>query len=420
MPRTTLNNSRGRTTKAKGFVAHSPQHDSRTEIDPDNPDYQVVEVIRSNKDSHMRQILANGNINDYFGLRPEGREQMFPDNMGFDHYEHEIYESRFRKFRNEVNKGRKKNRNKEFDADHMRKSRNYCPEQVIFQVGRYDGITGKYEGVSPELLIQINDEFLEWRKETFPLVMSVGRSVHKDEASTHIQMHDIYTYNAVDEEGEEYQGINQGKCLEQMGVELPPPEYLEALKKRGKGKTDSSIARYYNTKTTYTAICREKMQEICLEHGVELITEKLENAGRSMNEYKCEQNEITRQYLEKEKAKLEEEKKTYRAELEAEIKEDKETFLNAAAGYRQATAMIEQAEGDLNDMYMNLFAKMTNKEATDVQVVKRSATNKKAKSEENINQIHKKDKKGILLEQLEADIENMLKPAEDEELHTYQ
>lgn len=409
MPRATLNNSRGTTTKSKGFVAHSPKHDSRIETDPNNPDYKVVEVIRSNEGSFMRQKLANGNINDYFGIRPEGREGMFPDNMGDDYFEHELYEQKFKKFRDELNKGRKKNRNKEIDADQMRSSRNYCPEQVIFQVGKYNGVIGQYEGVSSELLMKINDDFLEWRKSEFPQVMCVGRSTHLDEASTHIQMHDIYTYNAVDENGEEYLAIGQGKCLDQMGVELPPPEYLEALKADGKCKTESSIKRYYNKKTTYTAKCREKMKEICKEYGVELIEDKVKHPGQSLVAYKAEQIRLTREHLAEKEAQLnarevqlEAEKKTYKEQLKAES----DKIVAEAKDMRDY--YIERAE-DLNEIYLQVYDKLTEKQAKEVpkqEAVIRAEVKAKEKG-------LSPETKELLIKQAEAETEGVQKTAGD-------
>ena len=401
MPRATLNLSRGHYSKGGGFKPHSPKHDSRIETDPENPDYKVVEVIREK--GHMRQRLANGNINDYFGeIQPSGREGLFPDDMGYDYFESNYYVIKFRKFRDKLNEGRRKNRNKEIDSEYMRKSRNYCPEQVIFQVGKYDGEVGKYVGVSPELLETIHDEFLKWRKEEYPLVECIDRSIHKDEASFHIQEHDAYTYHEKDEEGNEIcLGIGQGKCLDEMGVPLPPPEYLEALKEQGKGKSEKALKRYINSKTTYTMRCREKMQEICLEHGVELITEGVEHPGQTLVAYKAEQ-------IKKDKDRLDAE----RAALEADRAKLKTKEINLNDRENELKTTLDGLKADLDEV-KEILPELKELVIKERKIVEASPEWRKQIQKQNEQTVANAEDKQKKYKQTVANVEEMLKKAGD-------
>lgn len=184
------------------------------------------------------------------------------------------------------------------------KAPRYAPREEIFQIGDKD------DKVSRDLLIACYSDFLTWKKERFKHnYRRLTVSVHADEASNHI--HDLSTWFYW-ENGIRKPGF--AKALEQVGIPLPEPS-------KPASKTN-------NRMMTYTAICRQKWQEICKQHGLQIdVTPDPEAKHRSTERFKAEKQ-------------AEEILKQKQAELEVEYRQKK---ANLEAKYKQKGAMLEEA-----------------------------------------------------------------------------
>lgn len=183
----------------------------------------------------------------------------------FEKVEADFYEEHFRAGLDCQNAKHKKAGHKKRikTMDEYRENINYCPECTLFYLGDKDG------HVDARVLLACVAEFLNWREKHFPLVRSLDFALHVEDGAPHI--HERHVWIGHDEQGNEV--AEQGKALAEMGV-LPPDPSAE-------------ITRANNPKMTYTAICREKLQEIATAHGVELMTEPREKGkqGRTQARY---------------------------------------------------------------------------------------------------------------------------------------
>lgn len=151
-----------------------------------------------------------------------------------------------------------------------------APEDSLFYVGCMGNTAGGRE------LLECYLDFLEWRAKRFPRVKPLGFGLHKEKGAWHVEEHHVWV--ALDADGNIIS--DQGKALEQMGVQRP-----DVTKKAD---------RYNNAKMTYTAECRAKWIEIAKARGFEIIEEPRERgrSGLSLEAY------VTRQMKEQREAEL--------------------------------------------------------------------------------------------------------------------
>lgn len=206
------------------------------------------------------------------------RMKIEPEGLTFTQHEEFVYEHFFEDFINITNTKRKEQKHKPKTTAQFINNRQTGAQSTSFQLGKchreLDPDTGfklVYEGASPEELQACVEDFIEWRSKAFPNILLLDWALHLDEASPHVQMRDVYYYHDP-ETGKRM--IGQDKALEEMNVpvyENPDP------KKTGE--------RYNNRKITYTVACQEKFKEICREHGLEIEDEKVDNPGRTPQQY---------------------------------------------------------------------------------------------------------------------------------------
>ena len=199
----------------------------------------------------------------------------------------------------------------------------YAPEEDIYQIGSMqDGDVGG------RMLLEIALEQFNWEADTFQQARTLEVALHLEDGAWHI--HRRKTWIGKDSDGNEFP--DQGSALELMGVPRWDEDVYQAdmaaarkaLEDEEGGKDEEerkkeykkrvkNINRYNNRKMTYTAACRAHFQELCREHGIEIITEPREKgkAGRTQAAYITEQlqeqvNTLTEQKeaLEKEVAAL--------------------------------------------------------------------------------------------------------------------
>ena len=148
------------------------------------------------------------------------------------------------------------------------KGKQTCPEEVIIQIGNL-----KNGNASPEVLQKIFEEQLQWETKTFKNVVTLDWALHTDEATPHIHQRKVWI--AEDKDGNQI--VSQTKALKAMSIERPD--------------TSKSNSKYNNEKQTYTEMCRQHFQELCLQHGLEIETEPIAQSQKSLSitEYKAKQ-----------------------------------------------------------------------------------------------------------------------------------
>lgn len=125
----------------------------------------------------------------------------------------------------------------------------YQAREEIYQVGNMDS------HATPDELRECIRDMVDWQIKTFGQNMQcISIACHNDETTPHC--HIRYTWFYHDQDGDKVPGL--AKALEELGVDLPDPT--------------KPPSRYNNRLMTYTKMCRERWQEICLEKGFEVET----------------------------------------------------------------------------------------------------------------------------------------------------
>lgn len=202
----------------------------------------------------------------------------------FEAYEHAFYKEHFSKHlekqnQKHISRGQRGRVRGMFNDDNGKtgyyNSEKTCPDEIIFSVG------DNTNSIDPALLNEIWREQMDWEMEKFPQIKYMDYAVHCDEQfydeideqwkPSAIQVHARKVYIAKDDDGDYY--VNTTRCMEQMGIERPQPS--------------AKRTRKNNEKVTYTKMCREHLQQLCIDHGIDLETEKRDPAetGRNKDEY---------------------------------------------------------------------------------------------------------------------------------------
>lgn len=233
------------------------------------------------------------------------------------------------------------------NMDNYRKSPQTCPEETIYTIGN------KNNHISARVLKNICSEFIDWEQKRFPGIYVLSISLHCDEDAAAPHIHERKAWLYVDKNG--YEAIGQGKVLEQLGIERPHPEKPKS--------------RYNNPKQTYTKLCREKLFEICQNHGLELIREPKErsHSGLSLIKYKAQQEEnkaqtaehrrhiseqmaLIAQYEQKQEEQRTMDYLTEQNRLKAKIRYLENEIEELEADHREIRFDVVLASNTLNDM----------------------------------------------------------------------
>ena len=242
---------------------YSPLHNSRN-FDLENAPH--IDPTKTSDNKYFYLGIDYGNNFDYDGFTIKDHEFNF-------------YKKHFQKDLDHKNINPIKNRqySRVKTMEQYISSPKTCPEETIFQIGKRNE-KGNAEG---EMLLSMVGEFISWHQEKYPLAVFLDVALHVDEPRTahHIQMRKEWIAH---EDGREI--VNQGKSLEEMGVEAL---FYDDKDKR-KNKT-----RYNNAKITYTRDCREKLIEIAKSYGFDIEEEPLEasKTGLELLEFKRREEE---------------------------------------------------------------------------------------------------------------------------------
>jgi hypothetical protein len=193
-------------------------------------------------------------------------------------HEADFYERYFRDGLDAQNARYKKKRNygRIRTMEEYLKGPKTAPEDTLFYIGCKDN------EASGEDLLNCYLDFVEWRAKRFPCIKPLGFGLHKEKGAWHIEEHHVWV--ARDADGNLVS--DQGKALEQMGVQRPD--------------LTAKVGRHNNAKMSYTAECREKWIEIAKARGYEIIEVPRERgrSGQSLDAY------ITQQMKEQREAEL--------------------------------------------------------------------------------------------------------------------
>lgn len=257
--RITLHN--GRSHRGTG-MAFSARHNDR-QFDVSQSDHIDPEQSRGNRYWQWNQDTAPGQT--------------------FEDCEQAFYEKTFADYLQAQNQRHIDNRHpgRVKTMEQYRQSRLGRPEQVIMEIG--NSRTGAPD---PDTLWTIIKAQLDWERKTFPAVRVLDIALHVDEPDSAPHIHVSRVWIAHDKDGHQVQ--QQEGALREMGVQKPLPESVE------------SRDRYNNRKMTYTRACREHLQELCREYGLDIETEPKEpsQTGRTLLKLKADTLEQETQGIE--------------------------------------------------------------------------------------------------------------------------
>ena len=276
MPRVTQHNSRGR----KDGTAFSPKHNDRS--------------FNSSEAEHIDPSLTPENLlfNIYDGEYSQSDKE---SKMSFEEAEKRYYNEHFTPHLDTRNESyiEQSHQEKIKSMEDYYDSKRTRPESQIVQVGT------KALSIPASELREIVKEQIEWERATFPQAVILDYALHVDEpnCAPHFQITRVWV--AHDKQGMEY--VGQSAALREMGIDRP--------------HTDKKESKFNNAKITYTLLCREHLEQLCRDHGIELEDRKpCSEVGLEFLDYKCRQAE--------EKAKTAEER-AEAAEARAETAEEK-------------------------------------------------------------------------------------------------
>lgn len=179
-------------------------------------------------------------------------EKKWRNNDNFEKMEKEYYNERFGSALKKQNERHKKNGHSERckTMSEFRKGRTTKPEEELIQIG------DKGNTVSAEVLLEVFKDYIDWHNKEFPEVKFLNVSLHVDEeCAPHIHTRRLWEIEKNDGTVE----ICEKEVLRRHNIELFDPNEKES--------------QYNNRKMTYTKMTRDKLLEICLQHGLDVETE---------------------------------------------------------------------------------------------------------------------------------------------------
>lgn len=170
--------------------------------------------------------------------------------MNFRDTEIRFYKKNFSAYVNDVNERRKKNRHTKegvLTTEKLRLDKRTKPEETIIQIGDMD----EYPD-DPNILLRVFNGLQKYSNEiTHHHCKILDAAIHMDESTPHIHIRKVWVY-----EKDGIKRIGQEESLRRAGIPLPYP--------------DRPQSKFNNRKITYDRMMREKMIELCKEHGLKI------------------------------------------------------------------------------------------------------------------------------------------------------
>ena len=237
--------------------------------------------------------------------------------MTFEEVERRFYEEHFQHLLDERNRKYIEYRKKDhvWDMERFISSKQYAPENTLFQIGNRD------EHIGTDL--QAVYEFTRTNVE-HAIVQKYGRlpyvtldsAIHFDETTPHVHERKVWVYH--DEQGREC--IGQEKALEEIGIQLPNP--------------DMPVSRTNNRKMTFDAEILKLTQEVVKSFGYDIETEPVPT--RKTRKKQCNLEE----YIRDENERLIKENKS----LERQIASKEEQLSNTEERLRDTEERLRRSE----------------------------------------------------------------------------
>lgn len=166
-----------------------------------------------------------------------------------------FYRENFGAYVDDINERRKKSHHKgvkkkePLTTEDLRIDRRTKPEETIIQIGNMD----EYPD-DPKILLRVFNGLQKYSNEiTHHHCKILDAAIHMDESTPHIHIRKVWVY-----EKDGIKRIGQEESLKRAGIPLPYP--------------DRPVSKLNNRKITYDRMMREKMIELCKEHGLEIDT----------------------------------------------------------------------------------------------------------------------------------------------------
>lgn len=285
-------------------------------------------------------------------------------------FEIDFYKDRYSDMLTKQNEKHIKNRqyNRCKKMEEVYESNRYKPTEEILQYGCVETINKPTEEDFEDMCVEYAEWLQEWSKEHGGHLQVLDLACHFDESTPHCHLRTIWDYE--DEDG--IIKIGQEKGMEQAGLSLPDPS-----KKAGRDN---------NRSMTFTALCREKWQDICEEHGYEVERVPLPRRGNeSVEEYQAERDREAIKKAEKKAEKVfkEREKEISRKEIDLEYREK---------AIEQKEKALKEKESNLNLHEKDLTIQKDN---LDVEISAGVSKGVKERQEQIINEVTEKITKEI-------------------------
>ena len=150
------------------------------------------------------------------------------------------------------------------------------PEEVLLYLG------DRSHTIDPALLWNVIREQVQWERDRWPQRHLLDLAMHCDEeGAPHV--HVRWLYLAHDKDGNAV--VGQNAALREMGVQRPDESRPES--------------RYNNAKQTLTRECREHLQQIAMDRGLDIAldAQPAHMTGQSLSQYKAAQETATTQKI---------------------------------------------------------------------------------------------------------------------------
>ena len=189
-------------------------------------------------------------------------------NQNFKKVEEEYYTKNYTASLNAQNERHIKQRHPKRckTMDQIINGKNTKPHEQILQLG------GKDNHATREQLLDVLKDYFKWHTEKFPQAVILDMALHMDETTPHVHIRRVFEV-----ETEDGKKLLQGQALKEMGLERPNPNL--------------SNGQYNNELMTFTAMNRDKLNEIAIAHGltIEITDEKCKTKHVQPAEYKLKE-----------------------------------------------------------------------------------------------------------------------------------
>ena len=272
---------------------NNPKHNDRTFLDKQKEEDGVEEPAVEKRDGGKAGELAShidrsrSRMNQYVCVH---------SGMDFESAEKKFYAENFGKYVEQRNESVRKSRHKErkqITTNDLWENPRTRPEETIIQIGDINN-----QPDDPMILLRVFNELQKYsNKITRKHCKILDAAIHMDESTPHIHFRKVWVY---EENG--IKKISEEKSLERAGIERPNP--------------DRPSTKWNNRKMTYDRMMRQKLYELCIEHGLDIdIVPDLHNRVH------LEKNDYVNKKIREERERAEEERRRRREERQKKPEE---------------------------------------------------------------------------------------------------